>query len=65
MIHAFATSPTVRAIGWALMQSIWQGALIGAITALALRALRGGAADPTRMGRKSGERVRGSNPVLR
>src|ERR1700676_4094400 len=46
MIDTFAASLIVRAIGWALLQSLWQGALIGAVTALALMALRRGA--PTR-----------------
>src|ERR1700686_588338 len=40
MIDTFAASLTVRAIGWALLQSLWQGALIGAVTAWALMALR-------------------------
>jgi beta-lactamase regulating signal transducer with metallopeptidase domain len=46
MTDTFAASLIVRAIGWALLQSLWQGALIGAVTALALMALRRGA--PTR-----------------
>jgi beta-lactamase regulating signal transducer with metallopeptidase domain len=44
MIDTFAASLTVRAIGWALLQSLWQGALIGAVTAWVLMALRRGAA---------------------
>jgi len=40
MIDAFATSLTVRAIGWALLQSLWQGALVGAVTAVMLMTLR-------------------------
>jgi beta-lactamase regulating signal transducer with metallopeptidase domain len=32
-------SPLVQSIGWALVNSIWQGTLIGAATALALRAI--------------------------
>src|SRR6185295_2642887 len=40
MIDAFAASLIVRAIGWALMQSLWQGAVIGVVTALLLLALR-------------------------
>src|ERR1700688_4830670 len=46
MTDTFAASLIVRAIGWALLQSLWQGALIGAVTAMALMALRRGA--PTR-----------------
>jgi beta-lactamase regulating signal transducer with metallopeptidase domain len=46
MTDTFAASLIVRAIGWALLQSLWQGAAIGAVTALALMALRRGA--PTR-----------------
>lgn len=40
MTDAFATSVTVRAIGWALLQSLWQGALVGAVTALMLMTLQ-------------------------
>jgi beta-lactamase regulating signal transducer with metallopeptidase domain len=43
MIDTLAASVTVRAIGWALLQSLWQGALIGAVTAAALLVLRRGA----------------------
>ena len=35
----------VQAVGWALLHFIWQGALIAAIAAAALRALRHSAAD--------------------
>jgi beta-lactamase regulating signal transducer with metallopeptidase domain len=45
MIDTFAASLTVHAIGWALLQSLWQGALIGAVTAWVLMALRRGAAN--------------------
>jgi beta-lactamase regulating signal transducer with metallopeptidase domain len=38
-------SPLVQSIGWALANSIWQGTLIGAGTALALRALSGARAN--------------------
>ncbi len=38
-------SPLVQSIGWALVNSIWQGTLIGAGTALALRALSGARAN--------------------
>ena len=37
--------PAAQAIGWALIQFVWQGALIGLITAAALVALRRSAAD--------------------
>ena len=37
--------PVAQAIGWALLQFVWQGALIGGLTALALAALRRSAAD--------------------
>jgi beta-lactamase regulating signal transducer with metallopeptidase domain len=36
--------PLVQSIGWALLHFIWQGTAIGAATAIALRALGGGAA---------------------
>jgi hypothetical protein len=39
-----ATHVSVGAIGWAILQSPWQGALMGALTALVLRALRAGSA---------------------
>jgi beta-lactamase regulating signal transducer with metallopeptidase domain len=45
MTDTFMASLTVRAIGWALMQSVWQGAVIGVATAFALRALRRSAAS--------------------
>lgn len=37
--------PAARAIGWALLHFVWQGALIGAVTALVLACLRRSAAD--------------------
>ena len=37
--------PVAQAIGWALLQFVWQGALVGIISALALLALRRSAAD--------------------
>jgi beta-lactamase regulating signal transducer with metallopeptidase domain len=40
MIDAFATSLFVRAVGWALMHSLWQGAVIGLLTGSALVGLR-------------------------
>ena len=39
------TQPAAQAIGWALLQFVWQGALIGALTAVTLVALRRSAAD--------------------
>ena len=39
------TEPAAQAIGWALLQFVWQGALIGALTAATLAALRRSAAD--------------------
>lgn len=45
MMDAFVTSPVVGAIGWALVQSLWQGALVGALTALALGLLQRRAAN--------------------
>ena len=44
-IESVLDQPAAQAIGWALLHFIWQGALIGALTALALGALRKGAAD--------------------
>jgi TonB family protein len=40
MTEVLAGSPLVRAVGLALVQFLWQGALIGACTALILMALR-------------------------
>ncbi len=37
--------PAARVMGWVLLHFIWQGALVGALTAIALVALRKGAAD--------------------
>ena len=45
MTDVFAASLTVQAIGWALVQSLWQGILIGAVTAVMLLALRKGSAS--------------------
>ena len=44
-IEALLTQPVAHAIGRALLQFVWQGALIGGITALALTGLRRSAAD--------------------
>ena len=40
MSNALAANPIVGAIGWAIVQSLWQGALIGAVTAIVLMVLR-------------------------
>ena len=40
MIDALAASPIVRAVGWAILQSLWQGTLVGILTAAALFLLR-------------------------
>src|SRR6516165_7739145 len=37
--------PAAQAVAWALVQFVWQGTAIGAVTALALFVLRRGAAD--------------------
>ena len=37
--------PAAKAVGWALLHFVWQGALIGVLTAAVLRALRSSAAD--------------------
>jgi beta-lactamase regulating signal transducer with metallopeptidase domain/uncharacterized protein YjbI with pentapeptide repeats len=42
--HLF-TQPIAQAIGWALLQFVWQGAVIGLISAAALFALRRSASD--------------------
>ncbi len=42
--HVFQ-QPAAQAIGWALLQFVWQGALIGLLSAVALFALRRSAAD--------------------
>ena len=44
-LDALARTPLAQAIGWALLQFVWQGALIGVLTALTLAALRRSAAD--------------------
>jgi hypothetical protein len=40
MSDALAVHTIIQAIGWALLYSLWQGAVIGVATAVALRALR-------------------------
>src|SRR5436190_8136091 len=44
-IEPLLQQPVAQAIGWALIHFVWQGALIGALAALALFALRRSAAD--------------------
>src|SRR5262245_53368119 len=44
-IEPLLQQPAAQAIGWALLQFVWQGALVGAVTAAALFALRRSAAD--------------------
>ena len=44
-IEMWFRQPAAQAVGWALLQFVWQGALVGALTAIALLALRRGAAD--------------------
>ena len=44
-IETLFSEPAAQAIGWALLHFTWQGALIGVLAAIALRLLRGSAAD--------------------
>src|SRR5512134_3520213 len=44
-IEDLLQQPAAQAIGWALLQFVWQGALVGLLTAAALVALRRSAAD--------------------
>ena len=44
-IEALLRQPAAQAVGWALLQFAWQGALIGALAAIALAALGRSAAD--------------------
>ena len=44
-LAALVDAPLGRAIGWALIQFVWQGALIGALAAITLAAMRRSAAD--------------------
>ena len=44
-IEMWLQQPAAQAIGWALLQFVWQGAAVGALAALALLALRRSAAD--------------------
>jgi beta-lactamase regulating signal transducer with metallopeptidase domain len=42
---ALLREPAIQAVGWALLHFVWQGTLIGAAAAIALRLLRQSAAD--------------------
>jgi beta-lactamase regulating signal transducer with metallopeptidase domain len=44
-IETLLRQPAAQAVGWALLQFVWQGAAVGAFTALALLALRRSASD--------------------
>ena len=44
-IEQLFQQPAAQAIGWALLQFVWQGALVGVLSALALLALKRSAAD--------------------
>ena len=44
-IEHLLQQPAAQAIGWALLQFVWQGALVGLLSAAALVALRRSAAD--------------------
>jgi beta-lactamase regulating signal transducer with metallopeptidase domain len=45
LVETFLGQPAARAIGWALLHFVWQGALIGGLTYAALTLLRRSAAD--------------------
>src|SRR5436190_13470342 len=44
-IEAVLRQPAAQAVGWALLQFVWQGAAVGVLTAIALAALRRSASD--------------------
>ncbi len=44
-IETWLRQPAAQAVAWALLQFVWQGAVVGGLTALALLALRRSAAD--------------------
>jgi beta-lactamase regulating signal transducer with metallopeptidase domain len=44
-IETMLRQPAAQAMGWALLQFVWQGTAVGALTAVALLALRRSAAD--------------------
>ena len=45
MIELFMRQPMAQAIGWALLQFVWQGAVLGMLTAVVLAFLRRSASD--------------------
>ena len=45
MIELFMRQPMAQAIGWALLQFVWQGAVLGVLTAVVLAFLRRSASD--------------------
>ena len=44
-IESLLRQPAAQVMGWALLHFVWQGALVGGLTAIALAALRSSAAD--------------------
>ena len=44
-IEDLLRQPAAQVMGWALLHFVWQGALVGGLTAIALAALRKSAAD--------------------
>ena len=44
-IESLLRQPAAQVMGWALLHFVWQGALVGGLTAIALAALRKSAAD--------------------
>lgn len=44
-IETLLTQPAAQAVGWALLQFVWQGTAVGIVTALALVGLRRSASD--------------------
>ena len=44
-IETLLRQPAAQAVGWALLQFVWQGAVVGVLTALLLLALRRSASD--------------------
>ena len=44
-IETLLRQPAAQAVGWALLQFVWQGAAVAVVTALALMTLRRSASD--------------------
>ena len=44
-IEQLLREPAAQAVGWALLHFVWQGTLVGVVTAVVLACLRRGAAD--------------------